>query len=127
MLESCWSPCVILVARAAILVFRGRTYLHRELPLLIRSWTLPGPIPQRIVIPVFAGRYSGRWTFASGKLFHTSARTLVQHGETVARGVSVDFLARKERIRAVAVGIGALRGVEMALVRPKLAGDFTDR
>jgi hypothetical protein len=56
-----------------------------------------------------------------------SARTLVQHGETVARGVSVDFLARKERIRAVVICVGVLRGVEMALVGRKIAGDFTDR
>jgi hypothetical protein len=126
MIESCWSPCVMnfLVARAAILVFRGRTYLRCELPLLIRPWTLSGPIPQWIVIPVFAGRFIGRWT---GTLFHTSARTVVQHGETVARGVLVDFLARKERIRAVAICVGALRGVEMVLVGRKLASDFADR
>jgi hypothetical protein len=109
-----------LVARAAILVFRGRTYLRCELPLLIRPWTLSGPIPQWIVIPVFAGRFIGT-------LFHTSARTVVQHGETVARGVLVDFLARKKRIRAVAICVGALPGVEMVLVGRNLASDFADR
>jgi hypothetical protein len=45
----------------------------------------------------------------------------------MARGFSVDFLARKERIRADAICVGALGGVEIVLVGRKLAGDFTDR
>ncbi|KAH0815700.1 hypothetical protein GEV33_007091 [Tenebrio molitor] len=79
--------------------------------LLIRPWTLSaidGPSPPGC----YFTRAPGHW---------------VHHGETVARGVSVDFLARKERIRAVVICVGVLRGVEMALVWRKKCRHFSTK
>jgi hypothetical protein len=90
------------VARAAILVFRGRTYLRRE-PYVIRhldvTWT-SGSIPQWIAVPAFRRSVN---RLMDVRLLDAISHERSDTGSTRRKqyvrwfGGSVDFLARKEK------------------------------
>ncbi|KAJ3632170.1 hypothetical protein MTP99_009191 [Tenebrio molitor] len=97
-------PCVINfpVARAAILVFRGRTYLRCE-PYVIRhldvTWT-SGSIPQWIEVPAFRRSVNRLMDFRLlDAISHERSDTGSTRRKQYVRwfGGSVDFLARKEK------------------------------
>jgi hypothetical protein len=118
------------VARAAILVFRGRTYLRRE-PYVIRhldvTWT-SGSIPQWIAVPAFRRSVNRLMDVRLlDAISHERSDTGSTRRKQYVRWFGRLFGEKRERTRGVAICVGALHGVEMVLVGRKLAGDFTDR